>query len=159
MRLTIVPVTPAPPPRPLATQSAALIERRALIIRLSILHRNCSCGGKAEPSRRKTYSWTPFSNRTLMICSRRPFDFLSSTQRRYKNVAPAAPKATKSRQHCNPSRTNVQPATRAAPEKFALPVRSIVLASARENKFGKSGRRLLRLMMKKIEMKSVEFWL
>ena len=54
----MVPVTPAPQPSPLATRSAALVEPRAVIGRLSILHRNCSCGGEAEPFRRKTYSWT-----------------------------------------------------------------------------------------------------
>lgn len=35
MRLSRVPVTPAPPRRPLTTRSAALIERRAMIVRLS----------------------------------------------------------------------------------------------------------------------------
>src|SRR5580704_6046000 len=68
-----------------------------------------------------------------------PFDFpFVEHSRATETLRQPQTKATKSRQHCNPSRTNAQPSIRA---KFGLPARSIAPASARENKFGKSGRR------------------
>jgi hypothetical protein len=78
------------------------------------LHRNCSCGGEVEPTRRRTYIHGLHSaTELLLFAPTKRSIFLSLTQRCNRHVAPTADKATKSRQHCNPSRATPQPRVRA----------------------------------------------
>src|SRR5271166_1123785 len=158
MRLRIVPVTPAPPPRPLATRSAALIERRAIIVRLSFSTEIALAEGKLNrPGGRHSHGLHS-AIETLMICFRRPFDFP------FIDAAPRRTRCARRRQRRQNRGNTVtlrgqmrNPDTRAAPENLAS--REVHCSSAGQRKpIRQKGTPLLRLTMKRIEMKAVEVW-
>jgi hypothetical protein len=117
----MVPVTPAPPPSLFATRSAALLEPRAMIIRLSFSTEIALAEGRLNRPGVRHIHRLHSATELLLFALAEPSIFPSLTQRRDRTVASVADKATKSRQHCNPSRANAQAGSELAGSELGFP--------------------------------------